>query len=293
MRDFGMSNREAELLIPEVVRMNGLASSTSLSTGKKLSIPLERHASSRHRTRHTTTRKTPSPEYSVEPVAVTAPEQAAEPVKNSELQDREKIATASPTEVSGQGPVATTHTTTGAQAVDQAEPEPADEIDSPISVKSVTGASPDDVANSLLSSLMLPWEPDKVIAATGENGAFSVKVDRCLTYRGKRYVVTVNSVDPFTYTMLRLVETAEYKVIHLDGQSNFIQFASNLLSQLGIPFTDGKYRFHPPTPGSAPTREIEGIMVAFPDRPTRIFLTKTPLDPVTAENLSLFEAEKI
>ena len=211
--------------------------------------------------------------------------------------DRERVATTAPTDTADHNLVAPPPPQSDALIVDQTELEPSDEIDSPVSVKSVTGSSPDEIADKLLASLVLPWEPDKVIngksGTAGENGAFSVKVDRCLTYRGKRYVVTVNSLDPFTYTMLRLVETAEYKVIHLDGQSNFIQFTSNLLSQLGIPFTGGKYRFIPPTPGSAPTREIEGIMVAFPDRPTRIFLTSTPLDPVTAENLSSFDAEKL
>jgi hypothetical protein len=296
MRDFGMSNREAELLIPEIVRINGLASSTSLSTGKKLTIPLERRSASHHRIRKTA-KPAPAAELPTEAAVEPSVEQKTEPVQPQIHETTEGTsAAASPAEASEENGSAPP-TSPAAQTTGETASQQSDDFFSPISVKSVTGSSPDDITDGLLTAMMLSWEPDKVIdgksTAAGAGDAFSVKVDRYLTYKGKRYVITVNSMDPFTYTMLRLVEAAEYKVIHLDGQSNFVELAANLLTQLGIPFAAGKYRFTPKAPESGKPREIDGFMVAFTDRPTRIFLTNTPLDPVTAESLASFTAEKL
>lgn len=297
MRDFGMSNREAELLIPEIVRANGLSSSTALSTGKKLTIPLERRPASHQHTRKAA-KPVPTSNLPKEAAAETVPEQKPEQVQaHTDGSKTEKIAVTAPAEAAEQNISSVPSTPSDAQIVEDTEPETPDDFISTLSVKPVTGSSPDDIADGLLTAMMLPWEPDKVIngksSASGDGETFSVKVDRCLTYKGKRYVITVNSLDPFTYTMLRLVEAAEYKVINLDGQSNFTELASNLLSQLGIPFTAGKYRFTPHTPESGSSREFDGVMVTFTDRPVSIFLTNTPLDPVAAENLSSFTAEKI
>lgn len=291
MRDFGMSNREAELLIPEVVRINGLARSTSLTTGKQLSIPLERRPAPQHRAKKQITAaavraEEPPAEQPVEP-ATGGSKTQPDKIDEHTLQSGQPPATPEPS-------ASTVAEQTNAQAGAETPNDRLPGSSSPLTVKSVTGSTPDDIIDGLLNAMMLAWEPDKVInGKSGDNETFSVKVDRCLTFRGKRYVITVNTMDPFNYTMLRLVESAEYRVIQLNGQSDFAGLASTLLAQLGIRGTAGKFRFTPTVSESGSPRDIDGIMVEFDDRPTRIFLTNTPLDPVTSENLSSFAVEEL
>ncbi|GAM11286.1 hypothetical protein OR1_03597 [Geobacter sp. OR-1] len=128
MRDFGMSNREAELRIPELVRINGLSGSTRLTVGSKLVIPAERQAREHHhrQPRHEETRA-PKTET---PAAEAAPAEPAPPV---------------------------------AAPVPQ---EPSSTVPAHVAVKSITGAAPYQALDQLLAALSLQWERDKVIEGT-------------------------------------------------------------------------------------------------------------------------------
>ena len=258
MRDYGMSNREAELLIPEVIRMNNLASGTRLTVGSTLVIP----AGAKGKT---------SPRGHA---------QASRPTHPKPLAERE--------------PAAADPAPTATPAAVPAAPEPAAKTEAPVQpappekplvVSPITGSTTEQIVDGLLNALALPWKRDRVVEGEGPAGPYSIKVDRHLELSGRQIIVTTAPQDPFTYTMLRLLAVSGYTVIRFEGLNGFSAIAPHLLTQLEIPFSSGLYRFTPPA-GDGEPRELAGILTSSPSRPARLFLTDTPLDALTGELLN-------
>jgi len=255
MRDFGFSNREAELRIPGLMRANDLHSSTSLTVGQKLVIPAERQAKTPDHISHRSAGKriiqSPLPEVK------TALVEAEQPVIVSEKSE----------------PVSLT--------------EPV------LSIKSISGSDPDQTLDNILTALNVPWSKDKVIEGTAGPGnpeSFSIKVERYLELEGKRYVLTSTRKDPYEYTFLRLLELAGYSVIRLDDHSGFSALAPQLLTHLGFTFSSGKHRFTQPDKSVDP-RIIEGFLVPLKTPRSLVFITETPLDAFNAETLAASKVE--
>ncbi len=262
MRDFGMSNHEAELLIPGIIRANGLSSGTRLTVGQKIVIQQESRSSIQPHQKQT--------------ASLHRQKKPSLPVEAPSLHEEASAVTPKVSLLHGQEP---------------SRPL----IDMPLEVKSVTGTDSNQLVEGLLTALSIPWTPDKVIeGSTGkENGErFSIKVDRYLEFQNKRYVVAGNSQDPFAYTMLRLLEMGGYTIIRLNTKPGFTSLASHLLTQLEIPFTKGLHRFKTISE-KGETRELNGFMVLLPHKPVRVFLTDTPLDAISAEQLNASRVEAV
>ncbi len=262
MRDFGMSNREAELLIPEIIRANALSSGTRLTVGQKIVIQKESSSSAEpHRKKAAPPRRQKQHSPSVEPtIPLQAPTAATPKVSSPHRQE----------------PIRSLATM-------------------PLEVRSITVTDPNLLVEGVLAALSIPWTPDKVIEGTTsrENGErFSIKVDHYLEFQNKPYVIAANGQDPFAYTMHRLLEMGGYTVIRLDTKPGFTALASHLLTQLEIPFVPGLHRFNA-NADKGETRELNGFMVTLPHKPVRLFLTDTPLDAVTAEQLTTTRVEAI
>nr|WP_246559382.1 LysM domain-containing protein [Geoanaerobacter pelophilus] len=254
MRDFGLSNREAELRIPELVRINNLSSSTNLTVGSKLVIPAERQAREHHHRHHSEKKQAPQ---QAPPATEAAPAETVQPL----------IVPAPP------GPVVA--------------PQPL------LSVKSIAEASPYQALDQLLTALGVQWAKDRVIdgSISPQNPeSFSIKVDYYLELAGKRYVLVACRKDPYEYTMLRLLEMAGYSVVRLDDQSGLPALANQLLSQLGFAFSSGQHRFTLPN-GSGEPKLLDGFLVTLKTPNTKVFITGTPLDAVTIEKLEASTVE--
>lgn len=254
MRDFGMSNRQAELLIPDVMRENDLSSSTRLTIGQKLRIPRQHRKSPAHKTH-----KSSPPSKPAEAEApATAP---AEPPKEEIAPAVEKPAVPEPPPAAAEQPGATVHP--------------------------ITSSDPDQIVDGILTALSLPWSRDRVIeGTTGPNDGerFSIKVDCYTEMAGKRFILTRGKQDPFAYTMLRLLALAGYTIIELNRDEGFASLATQILTGLELPYTSGSFRFMP-AEGENGAREMTGFLASLPQRRTQVFLTDTPLDAITVEQL--------
>lgn len=266
IRDFGMSNRDAELRIPEVMRINNLASSTRLTVGQKLVIPAEvkmkadRHTPRKHSARKSAPEQKPSATASEQPaMAAVTPETA--PLV-AEKPESVPVAPAEP----------------AIPAV--AKPR--------LSLHSVSGADLQQNLDTLLNALSVPWDKDRVIegnTAAGSPESFSIKVERYLELDGRRYVLTGNRKDPYEYTILRILQMSGYTILRVDEQSGIPAIATQILTQFGFTFTQGKHRFTQPD-NLSDSRIIEGVLVTLKTTGSRAFITETPLDAVTADILS-------
>jgi len=255
MRDFGMSNRQAELLIPDVMRENGLSSSTRLTIGQKLRIPRQHGKPSVHKAH-----KSPPPQQAVK-AGAEAPAAALESPKEEIAPVAEKPALP--------------------------EPPPAAAEPSGATVHPITSSDPDQIVDGILTALSLPWSRDRVIeGSTGpEDGErFSIKVDCYVEKEGKRFILTRGKQDPFAYTMLRLLAMAGYTIIELNRDEGFASLATQILTGLDLPFTSGSFRFMP-AEGENGAREMSGFLASLPQRRTQVFLTDTPLDAIAVEQL--------
>ncbi len=264
MRDFGMSNRQAELLIPDVMRENGLSSSTRLTIGQKLRIPRQHRKSSAHKAH-----KSPHPPQAAETAEAETPVTAPEPSKEEIASVAEKPAVPEPTPAAAEQPGATVHP--------------------------ITSSDPDQIVDGILTALSLPWSRDRVIEGTTgpkDGERFSIKVDCYVEKEGKRFILTRGKQDPFAYTMLRLLAMAGYTIIELNRDGGFASLATQILTGLELPYTSGTFRFML-AGGENGAREMTGFLTSLPQKRTQVFLTDTPLDAIAVEQLGHSSIEAI
>ena len=99
-----------------------------------------------------------------------------------------------------------------------------------------------------MNALSVTWGKDKVVeSAQGAPTLFSVKADRYFEYKGGRYIVSMGESDPYSYTLLRLLESAGYRALRVSSGEGFKTVAEKLLKLVGVapnlvnhPLQDGK-----------------------------------------------------
>lgn len=249
IRDFGLSNNEAEQRIPEIIRLNGLSGSQRLQIGKTLTIPAERQ----HKPAARHPRRTPE--------IPGAPHSETTPPPQEQLDDKP----------------ATVEAPVTVEAAETAK-KPF------MSVHSISGSDTDQIVDMLLSALSLPWEKDKVIAGNAGSGSpesFSIKVQRYLELDSKRYVLSGTTITPYEYTMFRLLEMAGYNVLRLEDREGFNELAEQLFRQLGFSYTAGRHCFTV-ADKTADKIIIEGYMVSLKKPGVTVFITEKPLDAINA-----------
>ena len=261
-KEFGLSNRQAEALIPEIIRRNAITNIKGLKVGQTLLIPsaasAATHASSRtlHRSPATPAPTAAAPETT----AAAMPPASQEPITSASTapQTREQTAI---TEVPLTAPLPPV-------------------FPAPVDIHFVTAREPEGIFDGFLEILDLKGEKNKIVESGKESDSstfLSIKVDRYLEHRGVRYIVTFGEKDPFNYTLLRLLETAGYRVIRFGRGDDFRAIGSGLLDALQWPYTYGKHQLKL-VAGAAPA-ELSGFMlVTSGGTPRQLLITDTVVE---------------
>ncbi|GFO62484.1 LysM peptidoglycan-binding domain-containing protein [Geomonas paludis] len=91
------------------------------------------------------------------------------------------------------------------------------------------------VVDSVLNAISATWSRNKIIqSAAGAATPFSIRVDRYFEYKGNRYIVSIGENDPYNYTLIRILETAGYRVLMLTGKEDFKTVAERLFKLVGV-----------------------------------------------------------
>lgn len=94
-----------------------------------------------------------------------------------------------------------------------------------------------EMIDAILTALSVSSEPDRrvdVFAADNNGISLSVKAERYFERDGQRYVVTSFDGDPISYTLFRILETKEYKVVILEAQDDFRKISEKIISRMKI-----------------------------------------------------------
>lgn len=115
-------------------------------------------------------------------------------------------------------------------------------VQPPTWICSIPEKDPHRILDSMMNVLSLKWAKNRIVRSEdGAKTAFSVMVDRYFELKGKRYIVTVGEIDPYNYTLLRLLETSGYKVLRLNGGEDFEAVGDKLLRLVGSTPAFGKH----------------------------------------------------
>jgi hypothetical protein len=280
----GMSNDTAEKLIPEIIRINNISNIKSLQVGSTLLIPrLHEHAEATAK-KETSGKKREEREKPSKGEAVARREARREA-------KREKVAAApalpAPPAAPCPVPPAPPHPPRQSQAAAVAEapgaPVPAASAPAalppvapppPVTwVCSVTEKEPAKMADTVLNALSIPYTKNKIIAsAQGAATSYSIRVDRYFEYKGGRYVISIGENDPYTYTLIRLLESAGYHVLMIGEKESFPGVGEKLLKLMGI---DPDFGIHQRQGG----KEMMGFLVRPENAAGReVLVTSQPAD---------------
>ena len=86
-----------------------------------------------------------------------------------------------------------------------------------------------------MNALSLRWSKNRIIQSDeGAQNAFSIRVDRYFELKGVRYIVSIGESDPYTYTLIRLLEGAGYRTLMINSGDNFKAVGEKLLRFVGL-----------------------------------------------------------
>jgi hypothetical protein len=98
-------------------------------------------------------------------------------------------------------------------------------------------------------------------------------VDRYFEYKGGRYIVSIGESDPYSYTLLRLLESAGYRVLSIGRAENFKTVSHKLLGLIGVAPDFGKQALQ----GG---RDTTGFLIQQDDAGgRRVVITGEAVDP--------------
>lgn len=139
---------------------------------------------------------------------------------------------------------------------------------------SITDKEPSKIIDSVMSALSLHWSKNRIInSAEGAANAFSIRVDRYFERNGVRYIVSIDENDPYSFTLLRLLEASGYRVLMIGAGDDFKTVSEKLLRLVGLTPDFGK---HPIQGG----KEGTGFLVQQEDAEgRRLLLTGEAADP--------------
>jgi hypothetical protein len=305
----GLSNEVAERLIPEIIRVNKITNIKKLTVGRTLLIPdkarQEHLAKSAQpaRTRHRREREAEVNAAPLAPATVPAVPTQPEP-KAAHAAAAPAVTTAAkapaPVPVAPQPPVPKAATPSAAPAPAPATPAGSSEAKplqggtaasagSPPAVApaapsvpllvntwvcSVTEKEPGRIVDAVMNALSLPWSKNRIIqSADGAPNAFSIRVDRYFELNGVRTIVSIGESDPYSYTLLRLLESAGYRVLMINAGDDFKAVVEKMLRLAGVVPDFGKYLI----PGG---KESSGFLVQQENAAgRRVVITNEAVNP--------------
>ena len=139
---------------------------------------------------------------------------------------------------------------------------------------SVTDKDPARIVDAVMNALSLPWSKNRIIqSAEGAPNAFSIRVDRYFELNGVRTIVSIGESDPYSYTLLRLLEEAGYRVLMINAGDDFKVVGEKMLRLVGVVPDFGKYLI----PGG---KESSGFLVQQEDAAgRRVMITNEAVNP--------------
>lgn len=251
MREFGLSNDEAERLLPTVARINGLANVRKLSVGQVLLLPTGKPATKMMARRNkpagvkgssSAQIKTARPEGDASVAFPPEPEPAEQ---DTPAEDETPAYTDAPVEpeapVVAPPPAVVEAPVAPESPAIAAEPEQIRQADVPapplprypVRVLPITGTNSEAIVDSLTKALGLVADKKRIVDLRGAaaGNAFSIKVDRYIEEGGRRIIINCTDKDQFNYTLLRLLEQEGYRVIHAE-RGDFRSITGSFLAHL-------------------------------------------------------------
>jgi hypothetical protein len=247
-----MSNEAAERLIPEIARINHISNVKNLKVGQVLLIP------TKGKERAAKTEKGGKPQQQEPPEAAAMLDAASklEPPRAPEPRAPEPVAPE---------PVA--------PAAPQAPPAPAASAE-PTWICSVNEKDSGKVVDDVLNALSISWTRNKIIES-GEQAPnpYSIRVDRYFEHKGGRYIISIGATDPYSYTLIRLLESSGYRTLTVEPSEDFKTVTEKLLRLIGVAPDFGT---HPLQGG----KESKGFLIQQEDAAgRRVLLTGEKVDP--------------
>lgn len=238
---FGMSDEQAESLIPEIIRINRISDIRDLEVGSKLLIPrqVQAHPSPpvKKRTARGASKKTEAEAAAIQekgsrleaqgmaPGGGTAPAAPA-PAEASPAAEAPKASAAPLSPPATLVPLAPLSPTVPAAG---AVPSAATWL------CQVANHDPGRTVESILSALSIPWCRNRIIHSDHSASiSFSIRVDRYFERKGGRYIVSIGDGDAYTHALLRLLESTGYRIISIGAQDDFKSVAEKLLTGIGV-----------------------------------------------------------
>lgn len=298
MRELGLTNDEAERLIPTVARINGIEDIRKLSVGQVLLLPTSTTEAKGNRRKQYTAAKDRDRQVENEDDRSAPPVSAIEPLPEVEpagqpmpAEAHVALAAVPPglPPVNPEPPVAAepppvSEPEAAVQPAAAEEPSataappavaPAPALPRyPVRVHAIEGRDSEEMIDNIVRALGLECAKMRVVdfrtGAAGGN-AFSVKVDRYIEAGGKRIIINSTEKDHFNYTLLRLLEQEGYRVIHAE-RKDFRGIAGALLTYLD--------RVHEYTArqveniGEEEPQEKRGFLIGDGAKDMQLFLTE-------------------
>jgi hypothetical protein len=282
MRDFGLSNQQAERIIPEISRVNGIDDIRRLRVGQELIIPLTPSKRAAKRDTRSVDEPAAAPlpaETEESPAAAQAAPQVTSPAPQQQsdtaLPAVPPPAKPAPEQVTAPAPQTAPAPDRPAQAVR-------------VVVHPVQAKDMDGIVDILLDLLAPGWGRNRIVETGREStdGSYmSIKVDRYFEQLGHRYIVNSES-DPLTLTMLRLLEVNGDRVINIGREDGVTAIASRLVAKMELPRREGRFRVKClDLPGGE--LQLQGVWVS-PAAPygQQLLITGDQVPKCTAELLS-------
>jgi len=246
---FGMSNEAAERLIPEILRLNNIADIKNLKVGRVLLIPgrgwREREARSAQQGGAPLKGKDGSQPAALPATAAGLEGHGAESPRVEPPREPGKTPAAlvAPPPIS-RGPAVPSAAAVPAPVTVAPPTISAAPVVPPANtwICSVTEKGPARIVDAVLNALSLSWLRNRIIQSDeGAANTFSIMVDRYFELKGVRYIVSIGESDPYTYTLIRLLEGAGYRVLMIGSGDDFKVVSEKLLRLVGLVPDFGKH----------------------------------------------------
>ena len=293
---FGMSNEAAERLVPEIARLNNIANIKRLTVGQVLLIP----ATGEDARRAKPSGKGGGSAGEAATAAAKAPEQSAgaqvkAPAAKANVPAAQTASSETPmapvpprtvpvVAVPAAPPPAhaepvTTHGA-GQAAAAQAEVPRVRETPAapelPLAstwICAVTEKDAPKIVDTVLNALSISWSRNRIVQSNDASPtAFSIRVDRYFEYKDARYIVSIGESDPYSYTLIRILESAGYRVLRITGREDFDTVCRKLLGLIGLAPDFGRQEL-------AGGKGLAGFLVQQEDAAGRqVFITGEPVD---------------
>ena len=257
MRDFGLSNQQAERIIPDIARQNGIDDIRRLRVGQELLISL---TPSRRAEKPAKARPDATPEPALPARATEQPAEITAPVPPSAPSPPPKQEAALPA-ASPPVPPLTEQPSVPAPPATPPLDQPARQVR--VAVRSLHAPDMSSSLDILLDLLAPGWGRNRIVETgrdSNDGSYMSIKVDRYFEYLGHRFIVNSEN-DPLTLTLLRLLEVNGARVVNIGSEEGIAAVASTLVAKMELARREGSFRVKCLDQGGGEYR-LQGIWVA-------------------------------